>query len=261
MVFPSDVNAQVSQSSAQFDVVTHPIKIIPVPDEAWVEDAPATFPQQDWVDLSDGKRGFCVISQGLPEYEVLDTERREVAITLLRAVGFLGAGTEMQTAEIGGGPNIATPGAQIQRKLTFSLSILPHKGTWDQAEVWRQALAFKNPPKSYTTLMDNIERTRAHGAGQSSRSFMSVEGKNIVLSSMKKAENGESLILRFYNPSDTQALGVAHLSFVPVNVQSAGLDELPQMHDDNVAPFIFAGSRDIQLSIPPKKIITLRIER
>ena len=128
MVFPSDVNTQVSHASAQFDVVSHPVQVMPVPAEAWVEDAPTTFPQQDWVDLSDGAARACVsFPRDLPEYEVLDTERREVAITLLRAVGFLGAGTEMQTAVVGAGPNIATPEAQIQRKLTFSLSVLPHQ--------------------------------------------------------------------------------------------------------------------------------------
>jgi alpha-mannosidase len=153
MVFPSDLNTQVSHASAQFDVVSHPVKVVPVPEEAWVEDAPTTFPQQDWVDLSDGERGLCIIVRGLPEYEVLDTDRREIAVTLLRAVGYLGAGFDMRTAVVGAGPHIATPEAQIQRKLTFSLSILPHRGTWEQAEVWRQALEFNNPPRSYTTGM------------------------------------------------------------------------------------------------------------
>jgi alpha-mannosidase len=149
MVFPSDLNTQVSHASAQFDVVSHPVKVVPVPEEAWVEDAPTTFPQQDWVDLSDGERGLCIIVRGLPEYEVLDTDRREIAVTLLRAVGYLGAGFDMRTAVVGAGPHIATPEAQIQRKLTFSLSILPHRGTWEQAEVWRQALEFNNPQLHY----------------------------------------------------------------------------------------------------------------
>ena len=70
------------------------MQVIPVSDDAWVEDAPTTFPQQDWVDLSDETYGLCNINgQGLPEYEVLNTEQREIAVTLLRAVGYLGAGS------------------------------------------------------------------------------------------------------------------------------------------------------------------------
>ena len=53
MIFPSDVRYGVSHASAQFDVVSRPVHVTPVPDDAWVEDAPTTFPQQDWVDLSD----------------------------------------------------------------------------------------------------------------------------------------------------------------------------------------------------------------
>ncbi len=148
MVFPSDVNTSVLQASAQFDVVEHPVKIVPVPEEAWVEDAPTTFPQQDWVDLSDGERGFCIIVQGLPEYEVLDTAGARLPLPCCERWAFLGAGYDMQTASVGAGPHIATPEAQIQRRLTFSLSVLPHSGKWDQAEVWRQALAFNNPPRA-----------------------------------------------------------------------------------------------------------------
>ena len=261
MVFPSEINAQVSHASAQFDVVQHPVKVVPVPNEAWVEDAPATFPEQDWVDLSNGERGLCIIVQGLPEYEVLDTDRREVAITLLRAVGFLGAGYDMQTAVVGAGPHIATPEAQIQRLLTFSLSILPHSGSWDQAHVWRQAQAFSNPPRAYTTGMEKIQTGLPPGKAAARRSFLSVEGRNVILSAVKKAETGQSLILRLYNPSDDLTDALIHLPFVPVRVQLVGLDEkLQHAEDDEVSPFPPA-SELVRLAIPPRKVVTLRIDR
>ena len=261
MVFPSDIRTEKSQASAQFDVVAHPIHVIPVPDEGWVEDAPTTFPQQDWVDLSDGKRGFCIISQGLPEYEILDTERREIAITLLRAVGFLGAGSELQTASIGAGPNIPTPEGQIQRKLTFSLSVFPHRGTWDQAEVWRQALARKDPPCGYTMAMDKIERARTHNTGPSRRSFLEIEGRNAVLSALKKAESGEALILRLYNPSDVPTRATLQMPFVPSNICLAGLDEQPRMAAGAESVPVLEADGKVTLLLLPKKVITLRMNR
>jgi alpha-mannosidase len=261
MVFPSDVNTQASHASAQFDVVSHPIRVMPVPAEAWVEDAPTTFPHQDWVDLSDEHRGFCVISQGLPEYEVLDSERREVAITLLRAVGFLGAGTEMQTTVVGAGPNIATPEAQIQRKLTFSLSLLPHSGTWDQAEVWRQAMTYRNPPRSYTTAMDKNERAHARGTGPARRSFMTIVGRNAVLSALKKAEEGEALILRLCNPSEAATEAEINLPFAPIDVQLAGLDERPLSMRALDNPPTLTPEGTLRVDIPPAKIVTLRMQR
>ncbi len=261
MVFPSDVNTQVSHASAQFDVVSHPIKVVPIPEKAWVEDAPTTFPQQGWVDLSDGQRGLCIITRGLPEYEALDTERHEVAITLLRAVGFLGAGFDMQTASVGAGPHIATPEAQIQRKLTFSLSVLPHSGTWNQAEVWQQALVYNNPPRSYTTAMDKNERMRTNNTAPSKRSFLTVEGRNVVLSALKKAEAGEALILRLYNPSDDVTEASIQLPFIPADVQFAGLDESPWLPSGTEAAQISEASGQVRVTLAPRKVVTLRMER
>jgi alpha-mannosidase len=261
IIFPSDVNTQVSHASAQFDVVSHPVKVVPVPDEAWVEDAPTTFPQQDWVDLSDGERGLCLIVQGLPEYEVLDSDRREIAVTLLRAVGHLGAGFDMRTAAVGAGPHIATPEAQIQRKLTFALSVLPHRGRWDQAEVWRQALAFNNPPRAFTTGMEKNRPAFTPGAQPAKRSFLSVTGRNVVLSSVKKAETGEALVLRLYNPSDETAEAVIQLPFVPAEVQLARLDEsLRPASDAGPAP-VREASGKVRVVLAPRKVVTLRVKR
>jgi mannosylglycerate hydrolase len=261
MIFPSDVVTDVSYASAQFDVVSHRIKVVPVPDKAWVEDAPTTFPQQDWVDLSDEKYGLCIINQGLPEYEVLNTEQREIAITLLRAVGYLGAGADLLSAAVGAGPHIATPEAQIQRSLTFSLSILPHRGTWDQAEVWRQALTYNNPPRATTTEMVKNRTGLSLGSRAASESFLTVEGRNVILSTVKRAEQGTALIVRLYNPSDVLTQATILLSFVPTKVELAGLDELPrQVASAETAP-VFEDGRNIKITLAPKKIITLRIEQ
>jgi alpha-mannosidase len=261
MIFPSDINTQVSHASAQFDVVSHPVKVVPVPDDAWVEDAPTTFPQQDWIDLSDGERGLCIIAQGLPEYEIFDTDRHEVAITLLRAVGYLGAGFEMRTAAVGAGPHIATPDAEIQRKLTFFLSILPHSGRWDQAEVWRQALAFNNPPRAYTTGLEKNRSVRTPGTQPACRSFLSVTGRNVVLNSIKKSEEGEALILRLYNPSEEMTEATIQLPFIPVGVLLTGLDENPRPLSDTIASPVCDGSGVVRAAVPPRKVITLRVDR
>ena len=261
MVFPSDLNTKVSHSSAPFDVVDHPIMILPVPENSWVEDAPATFPQQGWVDLSAGERGFCVISQGLPEYEVLDTERHEIAITLLRAVGFLGAEYDMQTAVVGAGPTIATPEGQIQRKLTFNLSLLPHSGTWDKAEVWRQAQAFTNQPRAYTTVMEKSRPEIPPGVQPDNRSFLSMTGRNIILSCLKKAETGEALIVRVYNPSRETSEAIIHVPFIPKFVQLCGMDESPKSVEQPENEPTIESDGVVRVNIASGKIVSLRMER
>jgi mannosylglycerate hydrolase len=215
-------------------------------------------PQHDWVDLSDGQRGLCLISQGLPEYEVLDTPRREIAITLLRAVGYLGAGTELQTTSIGAGPNIATPEAQVQRQLSYSLALLPHAGRWDEAEVWRQALAHNNPPRALTGGLVKNHLAPPPGPLPARRSFLSVEGRNAILSAVKQAEQGDDLIVRLYNPSAAATQATLHLPFAVRRAQLAGLDEQPLP----AAPVPPLTAEDtLQVDLPAGKIVTLRVGR
>ncbi|UCC62663.1 MAG: hypothetical protein JSV36_18210, partial [Anaerolineae bacterium] len=253
VLFPSDVPVEASYSEAQFDVVQHAIRPEPVPAEAWVEDAPVTHPQQSWADVADGWHGLCIINQGLPEYEVLDTPRREVAVTLLRAVGYLGAGQEMQTAWRGAGPRVPTPEAQIQRQLTFCLALLPHAGTWEQAEVWRPAHAHNAPPRAIT-----LERTPWQGGTRPAQgSLLRVEGRNAVLSAVKRAEREEALILRLYNPSSEATQAQVTLPFRPSDVWRVGLDEETPDQPERLA---VEPDGHLCVGLEPKQIVTLRVE-
>ncbi len=182
-------------------------------------------------------------------------------MTLLRAVGTLGSGYEMQTAAVGAGPHIATPEGQIPRKLTFSLSVLPHRGAWDQAEVWRQALAFNNPPRAYTTGMDKNRPALLPGTQPARRSFLAVAGKNAVLSSVKRAEAGQALVVRLFNPSDEETEASIQLPFVPTGVQLAGLDEcLRPAPEARYAPALAHDGR-VLIALAPHQVVTLRMER
>jgi mannosylglycerate hydrolase len=167
----------------------------------------------------------------------------------------------MQTASVGAGPHIATPQAQIQRKLTFSLSVLPHQGFWHQAEVWRQALVFNNPPHCYTTGMEQNRPMAKPGNQPAERSFLAISGTNAILSSVKKAEVGEALILRLYNPSDNQTEALIQLPYVPEEVHLAGLDESPLSAAQAESVTILEAGGPVRVTLAPRKVVTLRIDR
>ena len=254
VLFPTDVPVEVSHSDDQFDVVEHPVSPQAVPPDAWEEDAPVTFPQQSWVDVSDGSRGLCIISQGLPEYQVLDTPRREIATTLLRAVGYLAAGAEMQTAYNGAGPHFLTPEAQIQRKLTFRLSVLPHSNTWHTGEVWRQASAHNAPPCAIT-----IERQPwLQGTRPAAGSLLRVEGHNAVLSAVKRAEGEDALIVRLYNPSAEATQARVTLPYKPTAAWRVGLDE---QTPDEPEPLPIETDGRVRVELGAKKIVTLKMAK
>ena len=97
-----------------------------------------TYPMHSFVDVSDGRTGLALISDGLHEYEVLPGAPQMLALTLLRAVGWLSR-DDLSTRTGHAGPAIETPGAQVPGGHRFRYSLYFHGGDWEQASVWRVA--------------------------------------------------------------------------------------------------------------------------
>lgn len=249
MLFPTDLaHVEVAHSAMQFDVMTRPIMPTAIaPGEWWVEDPPQTFPQHGWMDISDeAGRGLCVISEGVHEFAVLPTPQREVALTLLRAVGYLGARQDLTTIIGGAGPSFPTPEAQLQRTLTYHLALRPHAQSWEQDEVWRDAAEALTPPRALT-----LEAHTGMYAPQAS--WLRVEGKNALLSAIKRAEESEALIVRLYNPTLQATRATISL---PLALREAALTDLQETALEAL-PLSTAGSLEVELA--PKKIVTLKL--
>ncbi len=250
MLFPTDLaDVDVAHSAMQFDVVTRPIAPVPIrPGDWWVEDPPQTFPQHGWMDIADeAGRGLCVISEGVYEFAVQKTAHREVALTLLRAVGYLGARQDLTTIIGGAGPAFPTPEAQLQRLLMYRLALRPHPRSWHEDEVWRDALEFLTPFRSLTV--------EAHSGQRDPReSWLRVTGKNAVISAVKQAEDSEALIVRLYNPSDHATQAVLSL---PVPLRSAALTTLQEIEAELLS---IQTDGSVRVEIAPKKIVTVRLE-
>ena len=83
VLFPTDVHTNEVSVEAPFDVVKRHIQWL-----VTAENHEGHFPfqpMQNFLDLSDGKRGVAFMSKGLREYEVVDDPRRTLAITLMRS--------------------------------------------------------------------------------------------------------------------------------------------------------------------------------
>lgn len=246
MLFPTDLDADVAHSSMQFDVMSRPIAPEPIaPGDWWVEDPPSTFPMHGWMDIHDGQHGLGVLAEGVYEFGVNRSPRREVALTLLRAVGYLGARFDLTTIIRGAGPSMPTPEAQLQRSLTWRLALVPHAGSWESAELWKQSAEFGSPPRVITSPKHDGSRS-ATAAG------LTIDSSRAVVSAIKQSEDGQSLLVRLYNPTAT--VTTAKLSGLTiVAAESAELDESPlekiDLNKDGGVP----------ISLPPKKIVSVRL--
>ena len=102
-----------------------------------------TFPSRRFVDASDGDAGVALLHDGLLEYEVVD-DGRELALTLLRAVGYLSR-TDPQLRPNPAGPPDPLDGPQLQGKQRAEYAVLLHPGDWRAADCYGAADAYLVP--------------------------------------------------------------------------------------------------------------------
>lgn len=103
VVFPTHLNTETCWAEGHFDVVERPIHIDQPPSEIWREDQPREYPQMTFCSLSDGDVGLAILNRGLLEFAIGDNPEHAISLTLLRAVNWLGAGSDTNTI-IGGTP-------------------------------------------------------------------------------------------------------------------------------------------------------------
>lgn len=194
-LFPLGAAVDYSEAEGQFDVVRRPARVTD-PGEGWPETTHREHPQQGWVSVQAGGRGLTIANRGLPEFEVLDDGQGTVAVTLLRSVGYLSR-DDLLTRVGGAGPAQPTPDAQCQGGGRAAYAVIPHGGDWLRSGAYRLAGAYAAP------LFGSV--TGAHGGHLPARGgLFTLHGEHTLqLSTMKKAEERDALILRFWNVADS----------------------------------------------------------
>ena len=249
MRFPTGFqDIQEASSAMQFDVMTRPIKPQPIQHgEWWVENPPDTFPMHGWMDVSDNEWGLGVIAEGLYEFAVdKTTDSAEIAITLLRSVGYLGARRDLTTIITGAGPGIPTPEAQLQTKLNCRMALYPHQGAWHETELNQQAQSFLTPPRIITTVPHSGERPAIQEG-------FKISGENVVISSIKQSEDQNDAIIRLYNPTDSTRTATITSPLVIREAYQTNLQE------ENQKPLELFASQTLSLNILAKKIVSVRL--
>jgi alpha-mannosidase len=230
--FDTGIDRKVYFRETQFGV-------IPEPTEYFIRGEgakPSGIPNfLSWFDVSDGTRGVTFMNKGLPAVEKVGTA---AYITLLRGVYGL-------SADGVAGPLVPTPDALELRQYTFEYAVQPHDGDWRQAEMYKQALEFSHRPIAI--------QAHAEGTLPAEYSFIKLTPNNLILSALKKAEDSEAVILRFFETTgvSTQAKvelfkDIKRLTMVDLLEREEG--ELP-----------FKGKR-FNLAVKPFEIVTLKLE-
>lgn len=133
-----------------------------------------------WADLSEGNYGVSLMNDCKYGFSM---KHRVMTQTLIKS------GTE---------PNPHTD----QEEHFFTYSLYPHAGTWKEGGTVQKALNL------------NVKARAVKGAAAKENwSFLSVDKANVVLETVKKAEDGDGIIVRLYEVNNSRT---------PVTLASAG---------------------------------------
>jgi alpha-mannosidase len=246
IMLPTDIETNYSFADAPFDVVQRPIEKLKKEEWSELRDLGdvQTQPMISFVDLSSNTRSFAFLSDGLPEYDIIDDKRRTVAITLVKSILHGRIDPETKIPPING--------SQCLGEHQFRYSLYPHKGDWQQANVWKQA-QFHNLPMKTVQYMDTVESTKADNV-----SLINFENEGLEISAIKRSQDGSALIARLYNPTDKQiktAITVSAGRFKYATLANMLEEPLPN------GKMSLKFGNTVMLDAAAKKIITIRLEK
>jgi alpha-mannosidase len=242
VAFPTGIAAERVDAGGQFDIVTRPAVQVGHPDD--VQPPMQTKHCQDFVSVSQGRKGFTLLNRGLTEYQARP-ERGGITLlqTLLRGVGWIGR-AHLATRPEGAGPAIEAPGGQCLGQHRFDYAVVLHDGSATQANVWQDALDFTTP-----TFVRHLANEDG-GSQPVAASAVTLSDPRLAISDIKPGPRG-GITVRVWNPSDKPVAAVLETGF---DIAAAKLTDLLEK------PVKALPCKPRRVSLPrigPKQIVTV----
>jgi alpha-mannosidase len=188
-------------------------------------------PAQKWVDVTDGQTGIALLNNSKYGHSYHNGDLR---ITLMRAAG---------NPDIY--PNLG--------KFNISYALYPHAGDWTNG-AWTEGEDFNIPV--YAAEPPSLALVKDHASLPEKESFFFIDKKNVILSGVKKAEDGEELILRLFEIEGKETLTKVTLPMTVNSARRLNLVELPLK--SAAAPEVQGNTITVRLR--PHEIVTLGIK-
>jgi alpha-mannosidase len=177
---------------------------------------------QKWVDLSEGDYGVSLLNDSKYGHDI---HGNVIRISLLR------------------GPTMPDPNADLGEQ-RFTYSLLPHPGRWDETTIG--AAYHLNDP----LIVFDTGRRGSHSEGVPS--LIGVEQSNIVIETVKRAEDGNGLIVRLYEGQRRRGPITLSVGFELAEAWRVNIMEENQHAVD-------VDGEQVTYTIRPYEIVTLRL--
>lgn len=168
--FPVNINAPYVACEVGYGTLLRPVNLNDPYDKAKFE-----VSAHKWVDLSEGEYGVSLLNDCKYGH---DTDKNTMSVTLLRGTVHPDPDGDLGVHEI-----------------TYSL--YPHRGDWRGALTARRGHELNNPPVVY----------RGKGEDGLINSLLNVDNVNIIIDTVKRAEDGRGIILRAYECNGNRGRG------------------------------------------------------
>ncbi|MBI9016214.1 MAG: alpha-mannosidase [Phycisphaerae bacterium] len=219
VAFPTDIHSETARYEIQFGNVTRPTHWNRPQDFAMFE-----VPGQKWVDLSQSDYGLSMLNDGKYGYDIKgDTIR----MSLLRA------------------PKMPDTTADVNKTHCFTYSIRPHGGDFTNGTV-RAGYELNNAPLA-------IAAKSSKGKLPASLSNMAITGDNVIIDTVKKCEDDNSIIVRLYEAHNCAGQRTFSTSLAVKKVTEVNLMEKPLNKTLKIA------DGKVKLTFSPYQIRTLKL--
>jgi alpha-mannosidase len=180
-----------------------------------------------WVDLSEGNYGVSLLNDCKYGHDIHD---HVIRLTLLRS------------------PTMPDPMADFGEH-EFKYSLYPHAGPWNE-ETQREAYLLNDPIVVYKR---KVERQRSAQETSHLKSLISVSQPNVIIETVKRAEDGDGIIVRLYESQRKRGTVRLHVGFAVNAAWETNLLE----ENESMLPL---ETDSIQLDLTPYQIMTLRLQ-
>ncbi|NOZ63510.1 MAG: alpha-mannosidase [Caldiserica bacterium] len=196
MSFPLNISSQTNTAEIPYGAIERPANGMEEPMLQWVEVSETCGKNK--------KYGVSLATNSLCGYDIKDGEIR---LTVLRS--------PLYAHHIPATPSdTKRPRYMNQGLYTFECRIIPHPGEWQKAKVINLSQEINQPPISFVT--------HSHpGALPGENSWITIKPDNVILISMKPAEERDNLILRLFEATGRKTSAQVSLSFVPLQIESS----------------------------------------
>ena len=217
-LFPMDIHAEKATYDIQFGTVERPTHKNTSWDAARFEVCAHKF-----ADISEDDYGVSLMNDCKYGYDITDGNMR---LTLLKS------------------PTYPNPTADRGRH-EFTYSLYPHEGNYTEGGTFSSAFALNIPPQAMVLPAQS-------GPLGDCFSFVSCDKDNIIIETIKKAEDSDAMILRLYDAYNRRCQATLTFGFDPGQVF------LTDMLERCVQPLPVHG-RSVTLPVGPFEIITLAV--